>query len=456
MMSTPERAPMARKPMRTALFTLVVFASLAVSSLAQTSTAQAANQVTELDVNGLKILVKRRPSSPTVAAGIFFKGGARDLTPQNAGIEKVTLATATEATKSYPRQRLRKEMSRLGTVITTGINPDYSALSLISTKGAFETSWKMFVDVAINPVFAPEDVSRIKENALTALRTSKDSPEGLLDDAKDRIVYAGHPYVNSPDGTVESITKLQPADLAAWHKRLLQTSRMLLVIVGDVEPDAIKALATAAFSSVPRGTYKDTAVPALNFAQGSVDVTQKGVETDYVAGVFTAPSLRDPDYYAMRTAVTLLQNAVFNEVRVKRNLSYAPDAELASFAANTGEISVSSKQPTEAVSIMLNEIKKLRQSPVENDEIARIADFFATTYYLKQETSAAQAGELAQYEIIGGGWRNSLSFLDKMRAVRPADVQAAATKYMKNIRFVVVGNPSDVDKNVFLQNLSGE
>src|SRR5439155_15949926 len=132
-----------------------------------------------------------------------------------------------------------------------------------------------------------------------------------------------------------------------------------------------------------------------------------------------------------RTAVTLLQNAVFNEVRVKRNLSYAPDAELDSRAANTGSISVTSKQPTEAVSVMLDEIKKLRQTPVADDEIARIADFFATTYYLKQETNTAQAGELAQYEIIGGGWRNSLTFLDKMRAVKPADVQTVTNKYKK-------------------------
>src|SRR6185436_12464202 len=139
-----------------------------------------------------KVLVKKRPASPTVAAGIFFKGGARNLTAKNAGIERLTLAAAAEATKNFPRQRLRKELSRVGTVITSGANPDYSTLSLISTKPAFETSWKMFVDVALNPTFAAEDVNRIRDTAVTALRAATDSPEGLLDDAKDRIVYAGH------------------------------------------------------------------------------------------------------------------------------------------------------------------------------------------------------------------------------------------------------------------------
>jgi zinc protease len=431
------------------LFLLLSLITFISSSAAQTGTSTA-SQVTEFDINGLKVLVKRRPGTPTVAAGLFFRGGSRNLTAANAGIEKLTLAVATEATKNYPRQRLRKELSRMGTVISSGANPDYSALSLISTKLSFDTSWKIFKDAALNPSFLAEDVSRVRDNMLTALRASTDSPEGLLEDTSDRVIYAGHPYVNSPNGTIESVSKLKSEDLTAYHKRLLETSRMLLVVVGDVEPDVVKTRVTEAFGTLPRGDGKQAALPPLKFDQGSVDVTSRGVETNYVKGIFAAPSLSDPDYYAMRTAVTLLQTAVFQEVRVKRNLSYAPDAELDAFASNTAAISVTSTKPNDAVDIMLGEIKKLRQLPVSEDDIARMAGYFLTTYYLKQETNAAQAGELAQWELIGGGWRNAMTFLDKMRAVKPADIQAAANKYMRNIRFVVVGKPDEINRSVFV------
>ena len=147
-----------------------------------------------------------------------------------------------------------------------------------------------------------------------------------------------------------------------------------------------------------------------------------------------------------------MQTAVFQEVRVKRNLSYAPDAALDERSANTASISVSSVNPNESINVMLGEIKKLRQNTVDEDEIGRMAGYFLTTYYLKQETNAAQAAELAQYELIGGGWRNSLEFLDRIRKVKPAEVQAAANKYMKNLRFSVVGNPADVNRSIFLQN----
>jgi hypothetical protein len=63
---------------------------------------------------------------------------------------------------------------------------------------------------------------------------------------------------------------------------------------------------------------------------------------------------------------------------------------------------------------------------------------------------------LAQYELIGGGWRNSVEFLEKLMAVTPADIQRVSQKYMRNIRFVVLGNPRSVDTNVFTGQLASE
>jgi zinc protease len=419
---------------------------------AQAQTASAASQITEFDVNGMKVLIKRRPGTPTVAAGLYFRGGARNLTADSAGIEAFTLNAATEGSKSYPRQKLRKETSSVGTVISAGANLDFSALALACTKQSFENSWKIFTDIALNPSFAAEDVERVRGNFLTGLKSQTDSPEGSLAVLNDGILYAGHPYANRPQGTVANLTKFKTADLAAYHKNLIQTSRLLLVVVGDIEPGVLQKQIEASFGKLPRGDYKPSSPAGLSFTKPTIDITTKAVETNYIKGTFTAPSLRDPDYYAMRTAMTILQSRVFEEVRGKRNLSYAPDAELDDHAANTASISVSTDKPNEAIPVMLDEISKLKQNPVEAEDLARMAGYFLTTYYIKQETNAAQAAELAQYELLGGGWRNSLDFLDRMRKVKPAEIQAVANKYMKNLRFVVVGNPADVDRSLFLQN----
>ena len=443
---------MTRQP-QTAFIRILLVLAISLSPLyVALPQSASAGQVTEFDVNGMKVLIKRRPGTPTVAAGLFFRGGVRNMTAENAGIENFTLSAATEGSKAYPRQKLRKEISRIGTAISSASNYDFSLMSLACTKQNFETSWQIFADVAINPAFTPEDVERVRENLLTSLRSETDSPEGSLEAANEKIIYAGHPYANGPEGTIENISKFKAADLAAYHRKLIQTSRMLLVIVGDVDAAVLQKQIAAAFGTLQHGDYKYVPLPALNFARPTVDVITKSIQTDYVKGTFAAPSLGDPDYYAMRTAITILQAKVFEEVRTKRNLSYAPDAELDEHSANSASISVSSVNPNESVQVMLGEIQKLKQGDIDPGTIGQMAGFFLTTYYLKQETNGAQAAELAQYEILGGGWRNSLEFLDRIRKVKPAEVQAAANKYMKNLRFVVVGNPADINRSIFLQN----
>ena len=151
----------------------------------------------------------------------------------------------------------------------------------------------------------------------------------------------------------------------------------------------------------------------------------------------------------MRIASSILQDRVFEEVRVKRNLSYAPSAFLRSQGANVGGIYVTAVDANKAVRVMLDEITRLQQEPITTDDITGIVSQYLTSYYMGQETNAAQAGELAQYELIGGGWRNSLVTIERLRAVSPADVQRAARTYMRNIRFVVIGNPDQIDRNVF-------
>jgi zinc protease len=69
-----------------------------------------------------------------------------------------------------------------------------------------------------------------------------------------------------------------------------------------------------------------------------------------------------------------------------------------------------------------------------------------------QETNAAQTGELAEYELIGGGWRNAGDVLGRLRAVTPEDVRRVANTYMRNLQFTGLGNPKSIDKAVFAKN----
>ncbi len=410
---------------------------------------RAAALVTEFDVNGLKVLVKRREGSQTVAAGLFLRGGSRNLTAENAGIESLMLDVATEGSASFPRERLRSELARMGTVLGASENYDYSVLSLTSTRANFDRSWELFTDVALRPAFTKEDFDLVKSRMISSLQDDSDDPDTYLQRLQERVAYAGHPYLNRPQGTAESVSRLTLDDVRKYHQQMLQTSRLLLVVVGDLDPALLRASVEKSFGKLPRGEYKVEPVPQLTFATPTVEVTQRGLPTNYINGVFTAPPLTADDIHAMQIASSILRDRVFEEVRVKRNLSYAPNAFLGSQGANLGGIYVTAVDANQAVRVMLDEIRRLQTQPISGSDIMGVVSQYLTTYYMGQETNAAQAASLAEYELIGGGWRHSFDMLTHLRSVAPADVQRVAQKYMRNIRFVVLGDPNRIDKNVF-------
>src|ERR1041384_6559948 len=273
----------------------------------QSVVAKQAALVTEFEVNGLKVLLKRREGSLTVAAGLFIRGGAANINAQNAGIETLMLTAATEATTNFPRAKMRSELSRMGTVIGSSSNNDYSVLSLATTRMHFDRSWEIFTDVALRPSFTKEDVSLVQDRIVVSLSDDTDNPDVYLQKLQERVAYAGHPYLNNTSGTPETVSKLTPEDLRSYHAKLMETSRLLLVIVGDLNPSDVKDLVATSFGKLPRGAYAPKPLPQLEFDKSTVEVTPRNQPTNDIQVVTTTPPRKPPDIYAMRIASSMLR-----------------------------------------------------------------------------------------------------------------------------------------------------
>jgi zinc protease len=206
---------------------LLTFTGLSIAQSGKIANiAEQAASVTEFDVNGLKVLVKRRPSAPTVAAGLFIRGGARNITDKTAGIENLMLNAALEGGKKFPRQVLRRDLARTGSTMGASTGEDYSAVSLASTRGNFDQMWNLFTDVLLEPTFAADDVQRIKQQIITGLRESETSPDAALDALQDKVIYAGHPYSSDVTGTIATISTFTPEQLRAYHQKVMSTSQL--------------------------------------------------------------------------------------------------------------------------------------------------------------------------------------------------------------------------------------
>jgi zinc protease len=426
---------------------------LTLMAFAQTARISAANSSTTdfLTSNGLKTIHRRVTGNEVVAVQVYFRGGARNISDKDAGVESLLFEVATEGTKNFSKSEINRELARMGTQLDGDSGYDYSVMEMRCVRQNFDRSWQLLTDTILNPLCDDKEVSLVKEQIISALRQQNDSPENSVALLSNNQLFVSHPYFNSPAGTVDSVKSLTAADVRAHHAKLLQTSRMLVVVVGNVSQEEVKSKVEASFGKLPRGDYKNDAPPL--FAKGTTNdfqLVERPVATNYIRGVFAAPPLENPDYAPFSIAMNILQQLFFQEVRVKRNLTYGADATLLSNGANSGYISVTTQKPNEAIRVMFDQIDFMQRQIIREEGLKAIISGFLTNYYTKLETNDAQASKLAEYELLGGGWRRDQTWIDEVDKVTPEDVNRVSKKYLKNFHFAVMGDKTQFDRELFL------
>ena len=441
------------------VFGLLVVVVASVVTVAQTpapapakkpvGTADATTEFTT--ANGLKVIHRYVTSNEVVATRMYFRGGSRNINEKNAGIETLMWEVAQLGTKNFTKSQINREKDRVGTVISSGGAYDFSLVASLCIRKHFDRSWDLLTDVLLNPTFAEKEVTLEKDKLINALRQENDDPENQVTSLSDKLLYAAHPYSNRPFGNIETISKLAAADLKTYHTSQLMTSRMLMVVVGNVTLEEIKRKVETSFGKLPRGDYKPSPAPSFKSNEkAELQIIDKVVPTNYIRGTFPAPSLADPDYPALMVAQNILAQLFKLEVRDKRNLSYAPNIDMLTLGTNLGFISVSTPKPNEAIKVMFDQIELVQRNVFPAQLVTEVVGGFLTNYYRNLETNDSQAARLAEYELLAGNWRKASTWLDDVAKVTPLDINRVANKYIRNFRFAVVGPAKDFDQELFL------
>ncbi len=400
------------------------------------------------DVSGVKVILRESNANNVVAANLYLLGGARQVTASNAGIEALLLEVSERGTKNYPKATLRRKMSRLGSEIATVPSDDWTMFGIRATTEVFDSTWAIFADRLMNPTLDPEDVSLIKTQFISGINQRRDDPDALAEYLADSIAFAGHPYATSVIGTASSISSLDAAALRNYQATQMVKSRMLLVVVGDVDRAHIQRLVAATLSKMPQGNYTWTPPARLPEGKSAVVVEQRALPTNYIVGYYSGPLANSEDYQALRIATSVLTGRMFSEIRTRQNLTYDVHAPFLDRAASAGGLYVSTTAPDTTLRLMFTAVKELQDGLLDKDGLERLEQQFLTEYFLDNETNDAQASFLARAQLYRGDYKLADKFVDELKSVSPEAVQRVARKYMKGIRFAYVGDPSRLRRDL--------
>ena len=406
---------------------------------------------TKFDVGGLPVNLPRNTANEVVAANLYLLGGARQLTPANAGIEGLLLLASERGTRRFPGAAVRQRTATLGSTISIEANDDWSAIGLHSIRDTFDSTWAILADRVMAPTPARADAELAREQLITGARQRSTQPDDAATELADSLIYVSHPYALPATGTPASLASITVEQLRAYHAQQFVTSRMLLVVVGNVERAEVERLVRGTIATLPRGSYKWTPPPATTATGRAIAIDNRALPTNYLLGYVPGPAATTRDYVALRVATAVLSGRLFTEVRSRRNLSYAVESPFVERAQAVAGLYVTTVDPNAVLRIMRDELTTLQTETVDPDGLKRLAQQFITEYYLKNETNADQANVLARAEVFEGDYRAADRFMENLQRVTPEDVRRVARQYLKDFRFAYVGDASKVDRSLLTQ-----
>ncbi len=405
---------------------------------------------TSYTVDGVQV-VHRRASNDVVAVNLYLLGGTRQVTPATAGIELLLLAASERGTAGYTKERIRDIGALTGSSYVIDPAPDWTMFGFRGIRSALDSTWALFADRVMRPTLERPELELVRAQLSAGIAAERDDPDALLERLADSLTFAGHPYSIPPHGTATSVARITREELQRYHAEQFVTSRMLLVVVGNIERAHLERLVRGTLATLPRGSYAWTLPDAPAGAGAPLVVESRRLPTNYILGYYAGPPASSADIPALRVATSVLSGRLFQEIRGRRNLTYAVHAPLLDRGVSAGGLYVTTVAPTEVLRIMREEVTRLQTELIDADALPEMIGLFLTDYFLDNETNAAQADFLARAQLYKGSYREADNFVRSLRAVTNEDIRRVARRYMKGMHWAYVGDPSQAPRQAVLR-----
>jgi zinc protease len=401
--------------------------------------AYADSLVTTYDVSGIKVIQRRALSGDVAALRIYLLGGSRQVDAANAGVEPLMLMASEYGTKNYPGNALRGAQARTGSTVVVATEPDWTSLSFVGLASDFDSTLAIVGDRIANPTLDSASIAVAKNRALVTVRLRSENPSDAAVQLAESLAFAGHPYANNVDGTVESLTALTPAAVSAFHKAQVVKSRLLVVVAGNVTRAQVEAGIQRSLGSLPAGNYTWTLPDRWLPKTTAIAARRQQIPTSYIAGIFSGPLTSSKDLAALQMGMGIL-GAVINGPMRDSGLSYGADASVLGRAAAGGVITVSTGSPDRAMRIINDRIELLSKAQFPPGYFTSSMNDYARSYQHRMETSIGQVDALAESYLLHGDYRYFEEFGKELRQLTGEDMTRALRAYVKNIQWAYIGD----------------
>jgi zinc protease len=412
--------------------------------------------------NGLRVILSQDNAAPVVTVYMIYDVGSRSEEKGRTGFAHLFEHMMFQGSANAPKGMHFATIESNGGVMNGSTHPDYTDYYETLPSNKLGTALWLESDRMRSLAITEANLTNQKEAVKQERRLNFDNQPyaTAIIDVWPTLVFKNWQSSHSLIGSFEDLNAATVDDVSKFFKTYYAPNNAVLVIVGDLQVAETKKLIEQYFADIPSQPQPkkvDMTEPAE--FKGATRVHKDALaQVPAVAIGYPGPKRRSPDYYALNMIDAIL--TLGDSARLKQNLVKGKQSVI-QYEANLGWPFASTLDyrdpgpyglfvlykpnftPEQIVSQVQDEIAKLQSQPIDAKELERIKTMMRASRVRSLQTTLTRAQQLAQYAVTDGKPELINSELDAMLAVTPAQIQAAAKKYLvADRRAVLVIQPA--------------
>lgn len=394
--------------------------------------------------NGLRVIVKEDRRAPTAVHMVWYRAGAMDEVSGTTGVAHVLEHMMFKGTPNVGAGEFSRRVAAAGGRDNAFTSKDYTAYFQQVPKEQLAQMMRLEADRMRHlNLDAGEFAQEIKVVMEERRQRTEDSPHARLGEQLLAVAFQTHPYRVPVIGWMNDLENMTVQDARDWYRRWYVPNNAYVVIVGDVDHQAVFKLARKYYGRLPARALAERKTPVEPEQKGIRRFTLRAeAELPVVVMAYKVPVLRDVendvDPYALEMLAAILDGhdaARFTTRLIReQRLAVSAGASYDSIARGPGLFYLDGapsvgKTRADLEAGFRAEIARVAQEGVAPDELARARAQLVAGQVYKLDSMFAQVMEIGQLEAVGMPYRHGKRIIEKFQTVTAEQVQAVARKY---------------------------
>ncbi len=404
--------------------------------------------------NGVRVVTGPMTGVKSGTLIVSYTVGSRHEPAPITGVSHFLEHMLFKGTRRRPDpKQISEEIEGVGGVVNAATSREGTSYWFKAPSTHFAPGFDVIADIVRNSVIDPGELDKERSVILEEIRSIQDSPEELVHDVIDEVVWGDQALGRSIAGTEETVGAIDRESMVDFWQRNYAPSRLVVAASGDVRHDEVVELTERYFGDLQDHPAPDQLIDTVdNQTEARVHLIERETEQAHLCLAMPALPYSTERRYVQSTIEAILSSGMssrlFQEIREKRGLVYSVFGYFRPYAdVGQGVLSAGTDldRVEETIEALVGELRKLRDVRVPEDELRRTKDLREGRLLMGFEDSRSVAAWIGSQEATYGEIKTPEEVMEKIEAVTADDVQELAQELFRpdRLNLALIGPYSD-------------